>query len=91
MGNVCFFSLTCSSNSADVDDDYVVDGDDDVSDTDDDDEQLLCVQQNESEYITWGDLVAMIAMCQLVHASSCEVRQSIYEMKGFSFECNSRF
>ena len=32
------FCSTCSSNSADVDDDYVVDGDDDVSDTDDDDE-----------------------------------------------------
>ena len=30
-----FFS-TCSSNSADVDDDYVVDGDDDVGDTDGD-------------------------------------------------------
>ena len=30
----CFFS--CSSNSVDVDDDYVVDGDEDVGDTDDD-------------------------------------------------------
>ena len=34
MANV-FFS-TCSSNSADVDADYVVDGDDDVGDTDGD-------------------------------------------------------
>ena len=32
----CFFSSTCSSNSVDVDDNYVVDGDDDVSDTDGD-------------------------------------------------------
>ena len=28
-GKCLFFSLTCSSNSADVDDDYVVDGDTD--------------------------------------------------------------
>ena len=41
-----FFS-TCSSNSVDVDHDYVVDGDDDVGDAD----------------VAWGDLVAMIAMC----------------------------
>ena len=29
----------------------------------DDDEQLHCVQLNESEYVAWGDLDAMIAMC----------------------------
>ena len=34
MANV--FSSTCSSNSADVDGDYVVVGDDDVGDTDGD-------------------------------------------------------
>ena len=35
MANVSF--STCSSNSVDIDHDYVVDGDDDVGDTDDDD------------------------------------------------------
>ena len=43
-----FFS-TCSSNSVDFDDDYVIDGDGDVGDTDYD-EQLHCVQLKESEY-----------------------------------------
>ena len=48
MANVSF--STCSSNSVDIDHDYVVDGDDDVGDTDDD-ELLHCVQPNESEYV----------------------------------------